>query len=91
MLLWALAGAVALVMLRLRVPLGIWYKPDNFDREPVKWLSNQGAHAALGLALVLLGTVLLVGLVDWWYHLDDPGLRFLLLLGLLIVVAVVVN
>ena len=54
MLLWGLAGAVALVMLWFRAPLRVWYKPDNFDREPVKWMTNQGAHAALGLALVLL-------------------------------------
>ena len=67
MLLWALAGAVALVMLWFRVPLGIWYRPDNFDREPIKWLSNQGAHAALGLALMLLASW-----VGWWTRGEYP-------------------
>jgi hypothetical protein len=54
MLLWGPAGAVALLMLWFRAPLRVWYKPDNFDREPIKWMTNQGAHAALGLALALL-------------------------------------
>jgi hypothetical protein len=56
MLFWGLAGAVALLMLWFRAPLRVWYKPDNFDREPVKWMTNQAAHAALGLALVLLAS-----------------------------------
>ena len=68
MLLWALAGAVALVMRWFRAPLAIWYKPDNFDRQPVKWLSNQGAHAALGLALVLA-----VSVTGWATRGEYPG------------------
>jgi hypothetical protein len=54
MLLWGLAGAVALVMLWFRALLLEWFEPDDFEGKPVEWMTNQGAHAALGLALVLL-------------------------------------
>jgi hypothetical protein len=54
MLLWGLAGAVALLMLWFRAPLRGWFDPDDFEGKPVEWMTNQGAHAALGLALVLL-------------------------------------
>jgi hypothetical protein len=67
MLLWGLAGAVALLMLWFRAPLRVWYTPDNFDQEPVKWMTNQAAHAALGLALVLL-----VSWVGWWTRGEYP-------------------
>jgi hypothetical protein len=54
MVLWGLAAAVALLMLRFRAVLLVWFPPDNFPRKPIEWMTNQGAHAALGLALVLL-------------------------------------
>lgn len=35
------------------------------------------------LTVVLLGALLLVGLLDWWLHLDDAGVRLILALGIL--------
>lgn len=32
---------------------------------------------------VLLGTLLIVGCIDWWLHLDDAGVRLILVLGIL--------
>jgi hypothetical protein len=67
MLLWGLAGAVALLMLWFRALLLEWFEPDDFEGKPVEWMTNQGAHAALGLALVLL-----VSWVGWWTRGEYP-------------------
>ncbi|MEX0718591.1 MAG: hypothetical protein WD066_18505 [Planctomycetaceae bacterium] len=40
-------------------------------------------HGASWIVAVVFGAALLVGLLDWRWHLDDPGVRFLLGLSIL--------